>query len=324
MTEQPGGPDELDDAIARATGRLRERARLASRRSALDTALGVHAIEVDALERAARHGQRQVDALEGLTLDRVLAALRGSRDDDLERERAEAQAAAYRLAQARARGAVLRAELEELVGRLDALADVDAERERALAAKDAFLRGRADDPRAAELTRIATERGGLDDEIREVDEAVVAAEAAAAALGQVAELLGSAGSWSTYDTWLGGGMISSAVKHDRLDQAQRAATRAEQQLARLRRELADVGGAADVVPALGMSGMTRFFDIWFDNIFTDFAVGRRIGDAQRTASDAARAVARVRGDLGDRRRELGERRAALVRRRDELLGGVDG
>lgn len=149
---------------------------------------------------------------------------------------------------------------------------------------------------------------------------MVAAEAAAAALGQVSELLGSAGSWSTYDTWLGGGTISSAVKHDRLDQAQRAATRAEEMLGRLRRELADVGGAPDVVPALGMSGMTRFVDIWFDNIVTDFGVGRRIADAQRTASVAARTVARVRGDLGARRRKLGERGAALVRRRDELLG----
>lgn len=108
MTEQPGGPDDLDAAIARAAGRVRARARLASRRNALDTALGVHAIEVDALGRAARHEQSQVDALEGLTLDRVLAALRGSRDDDLKRERAETQAAAYRLAQAQARGTVLR------------------------------------------------------------------------------------------------------------------------------------------------------------------------------------------------------------------------
>ena len=54
-----------------------------------------------------------------------------------------------------------------------------------------------------------------------------------------------------------------------------------------------------------MSGMTRFFDIWFDNIITDFGVARRIGDAQRTASVAARTVARVRGDLGARRREYG-------------------
>ena len=41
---------------------------------------------------------------------------------------------------------MLRAELEELVGRLGALADVDAERERALAAKDAFLRDRPTTP----------------------------------------------------------------------------------------------------------------------------------------------------------------------------------
>jgi hypothetical protein len=37
------------------------------------------------------------------------------------------------------------------------------------------------------------------------------------ALDDVAERLGKASSWSTYDTFLGGGAISSAMKHDRLD-----------------------------------------------------------------------------------------------------------
>ena len=87
-----------------------------------------------------------------------------------------------------------------------------------------------------------TERGTLDDEIREVDEAVVAAEAAAAALAQVAELLGQRGQLVDESPTPGSvaGAISSAVKHDRLDQAQRAATRAEERLGRLQRELADV------------------------------------------------------------------------------------
>ncbi len=321
MTEQPqSGPDDPDAAIARATARWRERARLVARRDALDGTLAAHAREVAALDLSARQEQSQVEALEGLTLDRVLAALRGSRADDLDRERAEAQAAAYRLAAATARHEGLQAERAQLADRLAALSGVDAEREDALAAKDAFLQGRPEDPRAGELARIAAERGGIDDALREVDEAVVAGAAAERAVGEVAELLGSAGNWSTYDTWFGGGLIGSVVKHDRLDQAQRAAARAEQQLDRLGRELADVGGGTEVAPALGIGGATRFLDIWFDNVFTDLAVAGRIRDAQRTAADAARNVARVLDGLRTRRTELGERREALIRRRDELLG----
>jgi hypothetical protein len=93
----------LDARIAEATGRLRERDRLASRLTELDRALAEREAAVSALVATADQENRDVARLEGLTLDRVLAALRGSRDDDLARERAEADAAAYRLADERAR-----------------------------------------------------------------------------------------------------------------------------------------------------------------------------------------------------------------------------
>ena len=82
-----------------------------------------------------------------------------------------------------------------------------------------------------------------------IDEAMAAAAAAGQALRQVEERLGSAGSWSTYDTWFGGGAIGSYVKLDRLDQAQHAASRAEESLAAVQRSLLDrrnaLGARAD-------------------------------------------------------------------------------
>jgi hypothetical protein len=188
-----------------------------------------------------------------------------------------------------------------------------------MAAKEEHLRSVPDDPRSAGLTELATQQGVLDAEVREVAEAIVAAAAAERALRQVAESLGSAGSWSTYDTWFGGGAISSVVKHDRLDQAQRAASRAEEALAALRRELADVGGGGAVVPSLGIDGLTRFLDIWLDNIFTDLSVSSRIKDAKATTTAAQRAVTAVQRSLLDRRTDLRARADDLSRRRTELL-----
>jgi hypothetical protein len=43
----------------------------------------------------------------------------------------------------------------------------------------------------------------------------------------------------------------------------------------LRTELADVDGMALTAPQLAVDGLTRFVDIWFDNIFTDLAVRDR-------------------------------------------------
>jgi len=166
---------------------------------------------------------------------------------------------------------------------------------------------------------MAEQRGRLEAENREIDEALRAATDAVQALWVATERLGSAGNWSTYDTWLGGGVIGSMVKHDRLDQAQQAASYAESRLAVLRSELADVGVGPEVAPSLSLDRTTRFVDIWFDNIVTDLAVGSRITKAKETVSSAGRAVNSVAQRLHDRRAALTTELDALDARREALL-----
>lgn len=89
-------------------------------------------------------------------------------------------------------------------------------------------------------------------EAREVDEALPAGSAARTALRSAADLLSSARSWSAYDTFAGGGLISSVIKHDRLDQAGATMRQADAQLARFTRELADVD--RNGVGPVGVSG----------------------------------------------------------------------
>jgi len=86
------------------------------------------------------------------------------------------------------------------------------------------------------------------------------------ALPQVRDKLGSAPGWSTYDTYFGGGPISSLIKHSRLDEAAHAAVCAGRCLAVLQTELADVPGVALTVPQLAVNGLARFVNVWFDNI----------------------------------------------------------
>jgi hypothetical protein len=166
---------------------------------------------------------------------------------------------------------------------------------------------------------MAEQRGRLEAERHEIDEALRAAGDAVQALWVATERLGSAGSWSTYDTWLGGGMIGSMVKHDRLDQAQQAASYAESRLAVLRSELADVGVGEQVAPALSLDQTTRFVDIWFDNIVTDLAVGHRITKAKETVASAVVAVNSVAQRLHDRHAVVAGVLAELDTRRESLL-----
>jgi len=78
-------------------------------------------------------------------------------------------------------------------------------------------------------------------------------------------------------------MIANAIKHDRIDQAAQAADAADQRLAALRTDLSELGGYEPTAPRLEISAGFKFADIFFNNIFTDLAVGRQIRDAQDNA-----------------------------------------
>ena len=287
--------DELEQRLTAGAHAVRER-ELAGRRAAELTARGEElSSELDRLREQYAVGQHEVERLEGRSLARVLASLAGSRDDKLARERAEAQAARYRVAQAVDRLEAVRRERDQAARRSAQLADAPAEYEAALAARERFLLAGPRDPRAGRLLALAAERGRLSAQIKEEGEAAAAAAAALEALDAVRQSLDSAAGWSTYDTWFGGGIVASSVKHTRMDEAADAAATADRQLAVLRSELADVTEAGVIAP-LPVSAGTRFADIWLDNFFTDLSVDSRI----RQASDNVEATLRQVSDVRDR------------------------
>jgi hypothetical protein len=254
--------------------------------------------------------QRDVERLEGLSLTRLVASLRGARHDSLARERAEAAAAGYQVSEVTARLKATRSEHAAARAHLDRLAEAPARYAAALDEWERHLRD-SGDPRSARLGELATERGQLTGELHELTEAVAAARRADSALVLVEEKLGSASDWSTFDTFLRGGAIVSSMKHSRLDEAAQLAAQADQRLAVLRTELADVSGKPPSAPHLAISGSTRFVDIWFDNIFTDIAVGERIKAAQHSVAESRRRV-------GDVQARLQQRMAGARRRLDEI------
>jgi len=309
---------DIEERLAAAAERLREH-RLTQRRLAeLQERHGALRAQLTELDARYVKEQHDVEKLEGLSLARVLVALRGAREDTLARERAEADAARYKVAEAQSRLAVVEREQEAAQARLAELADATETYAAVLDQKESRLRD-TDDPRAARLLELADERGQLAADLREVREAQSAASRAAQALEVVADHLGSARSWSAYDTFFGGGLLSSAIKHDRMDEAARAAAEADRCLLALRTELADVGGLGATAPELAIDGLTRFLDIWFDNIFTDFAVRDRILRAQDAVAHSREIVTDVRRRLAERKATDERRTAAIEQERRDLL-----
>ena len=266
----------------------------------------------DRLERQLAVEERDVGKLEGVSLRRVVTAIRGSREAVLDRERAEVDTVASALARADAERKALRERLDTIRQSLQRLEHAEAEYGRALVdvvtAAEVSRAGGIDaatgpgptiDPvtvvRAANLIARRRER-------REVGQAVVAGHDAMAGLADALSALRSANDWSNWDTFAGGGLISSAIKHDRMDTAKAAIERAQTALARFGRELDDLGLPGMVLPTT--DGLTRGIDIWFDNIFTDLTVRDRIWSSIRSVEEVLGQVHEAVQGLEVRQREL--------------------
>ncbi|MDA8323858.1 MAG: hypothetical protein M0030_29170 [Actinomycetota bacterium] len=264
--------------------------------------------------------EEDVSRLEHLSFARVVASLKGSRASDLERERAEADAARLHVADAQSRLDALQAELRSVSDELRQLASAPEDYAAALAAKERLLT-ESGDPRRARLLDLAEEKGRLTAEVAEIDRALRDAGAAELALSQVGQILASAKSWNTYDTFFGGGLMADIAEHNRLDQAARAAAEADRRMSVLRTELAEIETAASPSGPLAISSTTKFVDMWFGNIFTDLAIRSRIQQAQANVSSGIQLVDRVRAQLTGRAARARDRLSAIEAERRSLLTG---
>ncbi len=267
-------------------------------------------------ERALQVEQSDVRRLEQLSLTKVWATLRGDAADRLAVERAEADVAALavasaisRLSSAVADDARVRREHDGLRGADEAYGDALAAYELAI-----LTTGGRD---AAELTEIAEQLGVAEARQREITEAVDALRATRTALDSALASLDSAGGWSTYDTFFGGGIVADMVKHSKIDAATAAFTEVNRALERLSVELADIGASA--IDGVDVSQTLAVFDVLFDNILSDWMVKERISEAQARATNLRERLAQLADDLDTDAGEIAARVDALLERREAIL-----
>jgi hypothetical protein len=299
----------LDHASAALVERAGIAAQLAEAQGLLDSAER----QCDWLVRRLADEEQDVNTLEGVSVRRVITALRRSRERDLDRERAEVDTAASALALAESKRDALRGRVAGLTRDLQRFDDAEAAYEQALAdvvsaADDVSRRTGVDsasgpgptiDPTTiVRVTNMLARRR----ERREVAQAVAAGHEALSVLADGLSALRSAEGWSDWDTFAGGGLISSSLKHDRMDRASECIQTAQAALVAFGRELDDLGLPGMSLPTT--DGLTRGLDIWFDNIFTDLGVRGRIKSSLQSVQEVFGQVSEVVQQLEVRQCDL--------------------
>lgn len=132
------------------------------------------------------------------------------------------------------------------------------------------------------------------DRATEIREAIDAADAALKHLGNAADMLDDAGRWGIVDM-LGGGLITTLLKHRKISDAQDEIDEAKRALRIFVKELDDVDETTGLNVELG-SGL-QFADIFFDGVLADWIAQNKIDRAKQQVADAMRQVYAVRSQL---------------------------
>lgn len=129
---------------------------------------------------------------------------------------------------------------------------------------------------------------------REKREAIEAGETALRSLRSAKSYLNSARGWGIYDI-LRGGMISTAIKHSKINSAQAQIEQARWDLQKFSHELNDV--TAITGTNFGIGDFATFADFFFDGLIADFYVQSKINKARAQIDEAIRRVEYVLCEL---------------------------
>ena len=211
--------------------------------------------------------KRDVDQLEGLSISTILSKITGSYDDKLSKESEEYLLAKIRYDEMNTSLLNLKKEIERQHSEIQALEQSQEELKAHILVSY---------PEGAVLSeKIELKKKELFSVRKEIVEAIKAVEAVTALTLEAENKLSSAKSWSTYDTFFGGGIIGDLVKYSKLDEANQHIAEINSAAELMQKELQDVDLAIEnKMEHIG--GSERFFDIAFDNIFSDWSIRGKI------------------------------------------------
>ena len=214
---------------------------------------------------------KDVKRLEEGGITNLFHELLGTKEQKLDKERQEYLAAKLKYENSQKQTENLKQEVERLSRELQQCGNPEKDYKALLSAKEQQLKAAND----GTLLKYEKQLGHYYSQKKEVNEAIHAGEMAIKGLKLALESLRKAQNWGTFDM-VGGGLLATAVKHSKMDDAKALIHDVQYWLQKFNRELKDVRVGQTGTMDLQLDGLTTFADYFFDNLITDWVVQSKI------------------------------------------------
>jgi hypothetical protein len=278
-----------DEQLQRLQQQIVQKRREESKLKELNKQREVLRARVSEFQKNKLEQQADVDQLEGHSLATFFYAMIGKKEERLDKEREEAYAAKVKYDVAARELSAIEEDILRSEAEINRLKGSEQQYERMLRDKAEEIKNTGSDE-AEEIFQVEERIAYIENQLKEINEALVAGEKALSITNRVLSNLDSAEGWGTWDL-LGGGMISGMKKHSHLDVAQKLVEDLQVQLRRFKTELTDVTIDADI--QVSINGFLHFADYFFDGLFADWAVLDKINQSQTKVKDTKVQIERV-------------------------------
>lgn len=280
-----------DSELQRMQKEIMEKKRLSAQLSDLLLQQAELEQKVTELGKVKQEEQEDVDRLQKGSLAVFFYKATGKIDEKLSKEQAEAYAAAVKYAAAERELEGVNYDIAECRRRLSELQWIEREYQRMIEEKAKQIKAE-NGPVVEQILQLERQIFFLQNQKKEIDEAINAGQTARSISQKILGDLQSAKDWGTWDL-IGGGLITDMMKYDKLNSAQSNVQDLQTALQNFRTELADVkeGISADIHLEIG--DFLHFADYFFDGLFTDWMVYDRISESKTRAENTCRQIETV-------------------------------
>lgn len=306
---------EINERIAELKSKLRQKRLYEDRKITLEKEREEAIKQRNLLAQRLQEEQKDVERLTSISLGALYYTLIGKKEEKLSQEQTEMLQAKLRYDEAADTVTDLDTELEEMNNQLSVLRYIDTEVTEALNQKIKIIR-QGFPSLAAELDELLDHETELQADVKELKEAVYAGRSVLKLLGEAEDQLHSAKNWGTYDM-MGGGIISTSIKHDRINQARTAIHAAQRSLRHFQKELKDV--QRDLNIQIHMGELLTFADYFFDGFITDWMVQGRIKDSLSEVQSKRSHIGRIVSELDKKLQKNSIDLQQIVQRRSALI-----
>jgi hypothetical protein len=247
------------------------------------------------LRRQLREEKADVRKLEGFTIANFFSTISGTKYEKLDRENREVLAVQLQLEEAEKTRNEINDSMMDVLKKLGEVKNSERTYKELLEKKEQIIM-ESNSNYANELYRLSEQEGDIQAYIKEINEAISAGESAKNALNNAESSLNSASTWGTVDMF-GGGMISSAIKHSKMDDASGHIHIAQSRMRTFQKELLDINEMVHV--DMDVSGLLKFADFFFDGLIVDWMVQGRINNSQEQVRDNLSKVRSILRKLQD-------------------------